>query len=240
MERLDKIVAKEFNLARDKAQELIKAGKVTVSEVVVTKPAALYDVIKVQIDVQLPAVTYVSRGGDKLASAMADFAVSVTDKICLDIGASTGGFTDYLLQNGASHVYAVDVGTNQLHPSLHHHPQITSLENTDIRNLPPEVPLVDLAVMDVSFISLTQVLEVAYHQLRLGGYCICLVKPQFEAGSKHLTPSGVVRNKNVHQNVMKKVKAFATQCGFEVVGNAVSTLLGKKGNVEYFYCLKKV
>ena len=239
-ERLDILVAKQLDISREKAKELIKNGHVTVDNKLIKKPAQLI-LVEMIISVEMPDKIYVSRGGYKLASAIENFEIQVDNQICMDIGASTGGFTDYLLQHGAKRVVAIDVGSNQLDVTLKNNEKVISLENTDIRDVDAAAfPPFDLIVMDVSFISLTHVLNAAFRLLKQTGDCICLVKPQFEAGSQHLNRSGVVRDKKVHQKVMKKIAEHATACGFQIENSMMSAITGKKGNHEYFYYLKKV
>ena len=237
MKRLDLIISDHLQISREKAQTLIKDGYVKADGKTVTKPSAKYE-DTLLLDIAQPPTQYVSRGGYKLEAALAHFAINVANTTCIDIGASTGGFTDCLLQHGASQVYAVDVGTNQLHPSLHNHPQIISLENTNIRTA-TGLPQGDIVVIDVSFISLTLVLPVVTTLLKQGGYCLALVKPQFEAGPQHLNKQGVVKNKNIHKKVLQNIKQTATDLGLGIVGHIESPIQGKQGNTEYFLTLNK-
>ncbi len=181
-----------------------------------------------------------SRGGEKLAGALDAFGVDPADRVCLDVGSSTGGFTDCLLQRGASRVYALDVGRGQLAPSLRADPRVVSMERTHARRLHPDDPdHVDLperpslAVIDVSFISLTRLLDAIAAALAPGAEIVALVKPQFEAGPK-LAAGGVVRDPAVHRDVLDRVRAFAESAGFEVRAETPSSLLGPAGNREFF------
>jgi 23S rRNA (cytidine1920-2'-O)/16S rRNA (cytidine1409-2'-O)-methyltransferase len=183
---------------------------------------------------------YVSRGGEKLAGALDAFHVAVTDLVCLDVGASTGGFTDCLLQRGASRVYALDVGRGQLAESLRADPRVISLERTHARRLDPSdteairLPeAIDLAVIDVSFISVTRILAGIVHQLGPGGQVVCLVKPQFESEPRDV-PKGVVRDPAVRVRAVERVRAAAIRLGLEARGECESPLLGHAGNHETF------
>lgn len=237
MTRLDVLISKKLNISRDMAKNLIINGKVTVNNIIALKPGKLYSAL-LNYNVELPSTKYVSRGGYKLESAISNFNISVKNTICLDIGSSTGGFTDCLLQHGAKIIYAVDVGSNQLNKSIKNNPQIVSLENTDIRNL--NLPLKsDIVTVDVSFISLTLVLPKVFTLLKHNAYCIALIKPQFEAGKKFLNKKGIITNPSAHKMVLKKIEAFANNIGLEVLGNMQSPIVGKEGNIEFFCCLKK-
>lgn len=183
---------------------------------------------------------YVSRGGEKLAVALDEFGITVTGRICLDVGASTGGFTDVLLQRGAQRVYALDVGRGQLAQSLRANPRVVSMERTHAARLDPDAPdrlilpeAIDLAVIDVSFISLTRVLRgVASTLTAAGGEIVALVKPQFEAAPAD-TPRGVVRDPAVRRAVIERVASYATGIGLRVSGEVESALRGRQGNVEF-------
>lgn len=218
--------------SRAKAQAAIEAGLVTANNVVVRKPSE-----EIPIDAELqatPAHPYVSRGGLKLAAALDHFKVDPKDRICLDVGASTGGFTDVLLQRGAKRVYAVDVGHDQLHESLRARPKVVSLEGTDIRSLSParleEPP--DLVTIDASFISLKLVLPPALALAHKPAHLIALIKPQFEAGRAALK-KGVVRDEAVRQAVCDDIAAFVTSLGWRVLGAIPSPIEGGDGNIEF-------
>lgn len=218
--------------SRAKAQAAIEAGLVTANNAVVRKPSE-----EIPIDAALqatPAHPYVSRGGLKLAAALDHFKVDPKDRICLDVGASTGGFTDVLLRRGAKRVYAVDVGRGQLHESLRQRPEVVSLEETDIRALAlatlEELP--DLIVIDASFISLKLVLPAALAFARKPAQLVALIKPQFEAGRDALK-KGVVRDTAVRQAVCDDIAAFVTSLGWRVTGVIPSPIEGGDGNVEF-------
>ena len=219
--------------SRAKAQAAIAAGLVTADDVPVRKASDI-----VAIDAALaatPAFPWVSRGGVKLADALERFGVAVAGRVCLDVGASTGGFTEVLLANGASVVFAIDVGHGQLHPSLHDHPKIVSMEATDIRSLEgkrlPARP--DVVVIDVSFISLKAVLPVALSLAAAPMHLLALIKPQFEATRKH-SKRGIVRDAAVHQEVCNEIAAFAASLGCTDIQVFPSPIAGGDGNVEFF------
>lgn len=195
-----------------------------------------------QIEVRGETLKYVSRGGKKLEKAMQSFPIDLHQAVCMDIGASTGGFTDCMLQNGASKVYSVDVGYGQLAWSLRTDERVVNLERTNIRYLTEEqVPdPLDFISVDVSFISLTLVLPVAYRFLKDGRSMVCLVKPQFEAGRENVGKKGVVRDPKIHEMVIEKVATFAKETGFVILGLDFSPIKGPEGNIEYLLHLGKV
>ena len=218
--------------SRAKAQDAIAAGLVKANGKVVTKASE-----EVAADAEIeasPAHPYVSRGALKLVAALDHFKFDPKGRVCLDIGASTGGFTQVLLERGAAHVTAVDVGTAQLHPSLRGDPRITSLEQTDIRTFDAARldPKPDLVVIDVSFISLKQVLPAALKLAGRPAQLIALIKPQFEAGREHLK-KGIVRDEAVRQAVCDDIAALLTSLGANVLGVIASPIEGGDGNVEY-------
>ena len=182
-----------------------------------------------------PAHPYVSRGGVKLAGALEQYPIDIEDHVCLDVGASTGGFTEVLLANGASLVFAIDVGRGQLHPSLHGHPRVVSMEETDIRDYEgrrlPARP--DIVVIDVSFISLKAVLPVALSLAAAPMSLLALIKPQFEAPRKH-SKRGIIRNAMVHQEICDDITAFAASLGCTDIQVFPSSITGGDGNVEFF------
>ena len=182
-----------------------------------------------------PAHPYVSRGGVKLAGALEHYPIEIEDHVCLDVGASTGGFTEVLLANGASLVFAIDVGHSQLHPSLHGHPKIVSMEETDIRSFEgkrlPARP--DVVVIDVSFISLKLVLPVALSLAAAPMHLLALIKPQFEAARKH-SKRGIIRNAMVHQEICDDIAAFAASLGCTDIQVFPSSITGGDGNIEFF------
>ena len=219
--------------SRARAQAAIEAGLVTANDKQVQKPSegiAADAVIQAQ-----PAHPFVSRGGVKLASALELYPVEIEDRVCLDVGASTGGFTEVLLANGASMVFAIDVGREQLHPSLRGHPRIVSMEETDIRTFEgkrlPARP--DVVVIDVSFISLRAVLPVALSLAAAPMHLLALIKPQFEAARKH-SKRGIIRNAMVHQEVCDDITAFAASLGCTDIQVFPSSIAGGDGNIEFF------
>ncbi len=234
-QRLDAyLVAHSLAPTRSQAESMIRLGDVTVNNQVMLKPGlfvAPHDTVRVA-DRQ----RYVSRAGLKLASVAETLGVDFTGKIVLDVGSSTGGFTDYALQHGAEKVYAVDVGTDQLHPSLHGHERIDLHEKTDIRDfVPPQVP--DVVVMDVSFISLREILP---HIATLAGpqtQIVAMLKPQFEAGRAQVN-KGIIKNDAVRREILKEFEVWSKQY-FVIEDKKDSEVAGSKGNRERFYLLKK-
>ncbi len=232
-QRLDSLLV-ERGLAesRTQAQALILAGQVVAGDQRADKPGSLVpsDVL-IRIKEKL---RYVSRGGLKLERALAEFSIAVEGKVCADIGASTGGFTDCLLQAGARKVYAIDVGHGQLHSKLLSDSRVLHLEGINARYLSEvEVPeLVDLATIDVSFISLTQVLPAVLPRLRPGGTLIALVKPQFEVGRQNVAKGGVVKNPEAREGAIQKIASFLSEQGLEMIGRVDSPIAGPAGNVE--------
>jgi len=225
--------------SREKAKAFIMAGQVYVNGMKATKAGVTVsekDIIEVR-----GSSEFVSRGGHKLKKAMSVFPINLEDKICMDVGASTGGFTDCMLQNGAVKVYSVDVGYGQLAWKLRSDPRVVNLERTNIRYITEEqVPdKIDFASVDVSFISLCLVLPAIYPILSDDGECVCLIKPQFEAGREKVGKKGVVREKNVHSEVIEKIYNFAIEAGFSVAGLDYSPIKGPEGNIEYLIYLKK-
>lgn len=239
--RLDQyLIEKGLISGRDKAKAIIMAGEVYVNDQKADKagqPVSDEDRIEVRTD----ALRYVSRGGLKLEKAMETFPVSLKGTVCMDVGASTGGFTDCMLQNGAARVYAVDVGYGQLAWSLRTDARVINLERTNIRYVTEnEVPeSLDFASIDVSFISLKLVLPVVFRLLKEGGNVVCLIKPQFEAGREKVGKGGVVRDKGTHIEVIQNVMHFATESGFAVKALDFSPVKGPKGNIEYLLMLTK-
>jgi len=219
--------------SRARAQAAIAAGLVMANDKLVTKPS---ETIATDAVLQAePAHPYVSRGGVKLAGALERYPIDVEGHVCLDVGASTGGFTEVLLANGASMVFSIDVGRAQLHPSLHHHPRIVSMEATDIRNLDgnrlPARP--DIVVIDVSFISLKAVLPVALSLAAAPMSLLALIKPQFEAGPAH-SKHGIIRDEAIHSEVCADIAAFAASLGCEDIQIFPSPIHGGDGNAEFF------
>lgn len=239
-ERLDVLLVKR-NLAesREKAKAVIMSGIVYVEGQKEDKAGTTFDE-SVNIEVRGHTLKYVSRGGLKLEKAMSHFGVMPEGKTCMDVGSSTGGFTDCMLQNGAVKVYAVDVGHGQLAWKLRNDERVVCMEKTNIRYVTPdEIPeKIDFSSIDVSFISLTKVLGPVKKLLREDGEVVCLIKPQFEAGREKVGKKGVVREKSVHLEVIEMVIAHAVSIGFEVLNLEYSPIKGPEGNIEYLLYLK--
>ncbi len=219
--------------SRARAQAAIEAGLVMANDRPVLKAS---EAIAVDAVLQAqPAHPYVSRGGVKLAGALERYPIEIEDHVCLDVGASTGGFTEVLLANGASLVFAVDVGREQLHPSLHRHPKVVSMEETDIRSFEgrrlPMRP--DIVVVDVSFISLKAVLPAALSLAAAPMHLLALIKPQFEAPRKH-SKRGIIRNAMVHQEICDDIAAFVASQGCTGIEVFPSSIKGGDGNIEFF------
>jgi 23S rRNA (cytidine1920-2'-O)/16S rRNA (cytidine1409-2'-O)-methyltransferase len=240
--RLDVLVA-ERGLAdsRERAQRLIMAGQVEVAGHVVDKPSQRVDA-DIDCRVREPP-RFVSRGGEKLAAALETFAVSVAGRVCLDAGSSTGGFTDCLLQHGATRVYAVDVGRGQLDWRLRQDARVVVMEGVNARNLTaagPFEPPPSLAVADVAFISLTKVLPAIIDVMACEGHLVTLIKPQFEAGRADVGKGGVVRDAAVHARVVETIRSFGVgQLGLAWLGVCESPLRGPAGNVEFLAYWRK-
>ena len=240
-ERLDVLlVQRGLAPSREKAKAMIMEGNVFVANNREDKAGTMFDE-KVEIEIKGNTLKYVSRGGLKLEKAMTHFGISLDEKICMDIGASTGGFTDCMLQNGAKKVYAVDVGYGQFAWKLRQDERVVCMEKTNIRYVTPEQidDKLDFASVDVSFISLTKVLGPARELLTDSGEMVCLIKPQFEAGREKVGKKGVVREKSVHKEVIEKVIDFALETGFEVLNLEYSPIKGPEGNIEYLVYLRK-
>ena len=240
-ERLDVLLVKR-NLAesREKAKAYIMAGNVFVDGVREDKAGSSFEET-VQIEVKGLAMKYVSRGGFKLEKAVEQFGVNLKGKTCMDVGSSTGGFTDCMLQNGAVKVFAIDVGTNQLAWKLRTDERVVSMEKTNIRYVTPENigQLVEFVSIDVAFISLSKVLEPVYELMAENAEIVCLIKPQFEAGREKVGKKGVVRDKKVHEEVILAVTSFATATGFELLRLDYSPIKGPEGNIEYLLYARK-
>ncbi len=241
-ERLDVILVKQgFAPSREKAKAILMAGNVFVDGQREDKAGTTFDEDKIHIEVKGSSLRYVSRGGLKLEKAMEHFPISLTHRVCMDIGASTGGFTDCMLQAGADRVYAVDVGHGQLAWKLRNDERVVCMEKTNFRYVTPEDigQKIDFASVDVSFISLTKILIPARNLLKAQGHMVCLIKPQFEAGRDKVGKKGVVRNPDVHAEVIRKVIAYAELVGFEAKGLTYSPIKGPEGNIEYLVYLEK-
>ena len=241
-ERLDIILVNEgLAASREKAKTVIMAGEVYVNGQKEDKAGSCFDPEKVTIEVRSRQLKYVSRGGLKLEKAVECFDMDLTGRICMDIGASTGGFTDCMLQNGASKVYSVDVGHGQLDWKLRNDERVVCMEKTNFRYITPEdiADPIEFASCDVSFISLTKILLPARRLLTDEGRMVCLIKPQFEAGRDKVGKKGVVREQSVHVEVVDKIVRFAAICGFEILTLDYSPIRGPEGNIEYLIYLKK-
>ncbi len=229
-----------FTESREKAKALIMSGIVYVNDQKELKPGR--DIKSDDtVEVRGSTLKYVSRGGLKLEKAMQEFPIELDDSICMDIGASTGGFTDCMLQNGAKKVYSIDVGYGQLAWKLRSDERVVNLERTNFRyvtheQIPEEI---DFASVDVSFISLKIILPVMYELLKDNGEAVCLIKPQFEAGREKVGKKGVVRDVNVHTEVIENIVSFAASQKFTVSGLSYSPVKGPEGNIEYLIYLKK-
>jgi len=239
--RLDVYLAENNDdLTREKAKSLIMAGVVFVDNQKCDKAGTMITEGQ-KVEIRGKTLKYVSRGGLKLEKSVDVFGISLKDLVCMDIGASTGGFTDVMLQNGAKKVYAIDVGYGQLAWKLRTDERVVCMERTNIRYVKNEdIPdVIDFFSVDVSFISLKLVLPVAYGLLKDGGEAVVLIKPQFEAGREKVGKKGVVRDKAVHAEVVKEITAFAEKTGFGLLGLDFSPIKGPEGNIEYLLYMKK-
>ena len=240
-ERLDvMVVNRGLASSREKAKAIIMSGIVFVDGQREDKAGSMFDE-KVNIEVKGSTLKYVSRGGLKLEKAMSHFDVTLKDKVCMDVGSSTGGFTDCMLQNGAVKVYAVDVGHGQLDWKLRNDERVVCMEKTNIRYVTPdqieEAP--EFVSIDVSFISLTKVLGPVKNLMAPKGEIVCLIKPQFEAGREKVGQKGVVRDKNVHKEVIHMVMDYAKEIGFVLCNLEFSPIKGPEGNIEYLLHISK-
>ncbi|PIP35544.1 MAG: TlyA family rRNA (cytidine-2'-O)-methyltransferase [Desulfobacterales bacterium CG07_land_8_20_14_0_80_52_14] len=240
--RLDHLVMEQgFAESREGARRLILSGNVSANNRVADKPGSFFPE-NTRISLIREPAGYVSRGGDKLAGALESFSLKVSGCVCLDVGASTGGFTDCLLQHGAARIYAVDVGYGQLAWKLRNDPRIIAIERANIRYLPesaiPEP--VDLVTVDASFISLKIVVPAVFKFMRPGADVVVLVKPQFEVGKSMVGKGGVVRDPRLHEAVLNDLTAFFSRQGLTVRAMVPSPLLGPKGNREFFMWLALV
>ena len=239
--RLDTAVFEQgFAESREKAKALIMSGVVFVNNQKADKAGLILKPTDV-LEVRGNPLKYVSRGGLKLEKAMTAFGLTLKGCICADIGASTGGFTDCMLQNGAEKVYSIDVGYGQLAWKLRNDERVINLERTNFRYVTErEVPdLLDFASVDVSFISLSKILPPLFNLLKFGAKAVCLIKPQFEAGKDKVGKKGVVRDISVHREVVGNVTSFMVENGFSVVGLEFSPIKGPEGNIEYLAYLEK-
>lgn len=241
-ERLDILLVKQgLASSREKAKAIIMSGSVFVDGQREDKAGTAFEENKVNIEVRGETPKYVSRGGLKLEKAMQEFPIDLRDTVCMDIGASTGGFTDCMLQNGASRVYSVDVGHGQLAWKLRNDERVVCMEKTNFRYMQPEdiEDTLDFASVDVSFISLTKILIPARNLLKDKAKMVCLIKPQFEAGREKVGKKGVVREPATHEEVIQKVITYADMTGFEIQGLSFSPIKGPEGNIEYLLFLEK-
>ena len=227
--------------SRERAKALIMAGQVYIDNQKCDKAGMMIDPTTSKPEIRGETLKYVSRGGLKLEKAMLEFPITLKDKVAMDIGASTGGFTDCMLQNGAKKVFSIDVGYGQLAWKLRQDERVVSMERTNIRYVTPEQigEKIDFASIDVSFISLKLVLPVASNLLADDGEVVALIKPQFEAGRDQVGKKGVVKDKNVHLEVCKNALGYAVDSGFSPVGLSFSPIKGPEGNIEYLMYLKK-
>ena len=241
-ERLDVLLVNR-NLAesREKAKAIIMSGNVFVDGQREDKAGSTFPE-EVQIEIKGNPLRYVSRGGLKLEKAMDHYGITLTGKVCMDVGSSTGGFTDCMLQNGAVKVYSVDVGTNQLAWKLRQDERVISMEKTNIRYLTPDQigDRIAFASIDVSFISLTKVLQPVRELLQEEGEVVALIKPQFEAGRDKVGKKGVVRDTKVHEEVILSVSTFAASIGFDCIDLEYSPIKGPEGNIEYLLYMRKL
>ncbi|MGB7604297.1 MAG: TlyA family RNA methyltransferase [Lutisporaceae bacterium] len=241
-ERLDTLIAATgYANSRERARSIIMAGVVFVDNQKIDKPGTKVSTAA-KIEVKGNPIPYVSRGGLKLEKALKEFNIALTDLTVIDIGASTGGFTDCMLQNGAKKVFAIDVGYGQFAWSLRTDSRVVCMERTNIRNVTLDMlgESADFATMDVSFISITKVLPVAKELLKDKGRLVCLIKPQFEAGREKVGKKGVVRDKNVHKEVIEKIINFCiNNINLYILGLSFSPIKGPEGNIEYLVYLSK-
>lgn len=240
MARLDaELVARGIARSRERAKEMIKSGAVSVNGMTVKKAS-----LEISADDEIKSdeqEIYVGRGALKLEKAFDTFRLDFTGKVCLDIGASTGGFTEFMIQHGAEKVYAVDVGHGQLAESLRQEKRVVNMENTDIRCISAESigGAVDFICADVSFISLTKILPKIYELLRDNAVAVVLIKPQFEAGKKDIGKRGVVKDRKVHERVLAEMDGFFRLTGFAPLNYTFSPIKGGSGNIEYLAELEK-
>ncbi|MDD3279169.1 MAG: TlyA family RNA methyltransferase [Lachnospiraceae bacterium] len=240
-ERLDvMMVQRGLASSREKAKAVIMAGDVFVEGQREDKAGTMFQ-DTVNIEVKGKPLPYVSRGGLKLEKAMTHFDLTLAGKVCMDVGSSTGGFTDCMLQNGAVKVYAVDVGHGQLDWKLRNDERVVCMERTNIRYVVPEdiQEPPEFVSIDVSFISLTKVLDPVYQLMAEGGELVCLIKPQFEAGREKVGKKGVVRDPKVHEEVICKVMEYAQSIGFTLRHLEFSPIKGPEGNIEYLLHIKR-
>ncbi len=241
-ERLDVLlVERGLAASREKAKAIIMSGSVYVKGQREDKPGTNIDVSETDIEVRSNPLKYVSRGGLKLEKAIEEFGIDPKGWICMDIGSSTGGFTDCMLRNGAVKVYSIDVGHGQLDWKLRNDERVVCMEKTNFRYMTPDriEDAIDLASADVSFISLDKILPPAFAILKEHGIMVCLIKPQFEAGREQVGKKGVVRDRKVHEEVIGRILDVAAENGFAPTGLTFSPIKGPEGNIEYLLLLEK-
>lgn len=241
-DRIDIILVEQgFARSREIAKNMIKAGEVLVDGKVVQKGSLCFESEDIKIEVRSNKPKFVSRGGYKLEKAIDSFLIELNDKVCIDIGASTGGFTDCMLQNGAAKVYAVDTGHDQLAEEIKSNEKVVNMENYNFRYAKASdfEELADFVSCDVSFISLSYILPPAKEVLKEQGEMVCLIKPQFEAGKDKVGKKGVVKERSVHKEVIQKVIGYATEQGFFTKGLEFSPIKGPEGNIEYLLYLTR-
>ncbi len=239
--RLDiALVENSLASSRERAKEMIKSGQVTVNGSSCDKPSKIISEND-KLEIIGETLKYAGRGGLKLEHALDKFEISIKECVCVDIGASTGGFTDCMLQNSAKKVYAVDVGHSQLVEILKNNPKVVNMEKTDIRTLTRQSfdESINFIATDVSFISLKLVLPKIYELLEDKRQAVVLIKPQFEAGKSNLNKNGIVRDSKVHIKVLKDIYSYSQQLGFSIKGLCYSSIKGGKGNIEYLILLEK-
>ena len=239
--RLDELVCEQNpELSKTAAQRIIMSGVVYVQQQKETKPGSMFP-DDTQVEIRGGSIKYVSRGGLKLEKAIEVFSCDLKGKVCMDIGSSTGGFTDCMLQNGAVKVYAVDVGKGQLHYKLRQDERVVVMEKTNIRYVTPDMIAepIQFASVDVSFISLTLVIPAALPLLDDNKNLVMLIKPQFEAGKEKVGKKGVVRDPKTHEEVIEKIVRFSQEKGLQVEGLTFSPVRGPEGNIEYLICVSK-
>lgn len=241
-QRLDVILVNQgYASSREKAKAIIMSGNVFVKGQREDKAGAVFEEEGIDLMVKGNPLKYVSRGGLKLEKALKEFDISLKNCVCMDIGASTGGFTDCMLKNGAVKVYAVDVGHGQLDWKLRNDERVVCMEKTNFRYMQPQDidDKLDFASCDVSFISLDKILPAAYPMLKDSAYMVCLIKPQFEAGRDKVGKKGVVRETSVHEEVIRKIIDVSIRNGFVPLSLTYSPIKGPEGNIEYLIYLKK-
>ena len=239
--RLDtELTARKLFSSRQKAKNAVVNGLIKVDGVVCTKPSFNVDE-NFSIEIAGDVLPYVGRGGLKLEKVIKKHNIRFDNMVCMDIGASTGGFTDCMLKNGADYVYAVDVGSYQLAESLKEDKRVCNMEKTDIRNILPEDigKKINFISVDVSFISLKLILPKAYEILDNSGKMVVLIKPQFEAGKPNIGKNGIVKSFKIHENILYDIINFSEKLGFEIIDLDYSPVTGSKGNIEYLMFLKK-